>query len=264
MNLPPVNVVICNYNYGKWILGAVSSAINQDYPNISITIVDDCSTDDSWQILSKNLFRGRPHENLANETFDRKRVYIDGPVAKNICINAVRLNKNSGPSQARNVGIELGLETSEVIAILDADDEMYPHKLARCVVELLQSNSVGVVYADYDIHNITENIITREYKEVFSKNRLLENCIVHSGAVIKKKALVDTKEETGFYDYRIKGPEDYDLWMRIAEKFMILHIPESLTLVRQTGLNISSSNHQEFSENYKNGFALIRSKRGLE
>lgn len=263
MNLPKVNVVICNYNYGKWILGAISSAINQVYPNLSITVVDDQSTDDSWQILQKNLFRNRTHENLSNQNFEHKRVFIDGPVAKNIEINVIRLVKNSGPSQARNVALELGINNNEMFAILDADDEMYENKISRCVAELLQANSVGAVYADYDIHNITQNTITREYKEVFSKNRLLESCIVHSGAVIKKQALVDTKEETGFYDYRIKGPEDYDLWLRISDKFMILHIPESLTLVRQTGLNISSSNHQEFNENYKNGFEIIRSKRGM-
>lgn len=263
MNLPKVNVVICNYNYGKWILGAISSAINQNYPNLSITVVDDRSTDDSWQILQKNLFRNRSHENLSNTEYEHKRVVIDGPVAKQIPINVIRLAKNSGPSAARNIAIELGLKDNDMFAILDADDEMYENKIARCVVELLQSNSVGVVYADYDILNITQNTLTREYKEVFSKNRLLQSCIVHSGAVIKKQALLDTKEETGFYDYRIKGPEDYDLWLRISDKFMILHIPESLTLVRQTGMNISSSNHQEFSENYNKGFEIIRSKRGL-
>lgn len=263
MNLPKVNVVICNYNYGKWILGAISSAINQVYPNLSITVVDDCSTDDSWQLLQKNIFRSRPHENLSNKSFEHKRVFIDGPVAKQIQLDAIRLVKNGGPSNARNVAIELGLDKNDMFAILDADDEMYENKIARCVIESLQATSVGVVYADYDILNVTENTLTREYKEVFSKNRLLESCIVHSGALIKKQALIDTKEETGFYDYRIKGPEDYDLWLRISEKFMILHVPESLTLVRQTGLNISSSNHTEFSENYKKGFEIIRSKREL-
>lgn len=251
---PHVTVIIANYNYGDWVLGAIESIKKQDYENISIVVVDDCSKDDSWNLLDATYgpTRDRYFENGEYEGFTIFQNYI----------SCLRLKKNSGPSEARNIGMKFALETynTEVFAILDADDEYYPNKISRCIKTLYSINSIGVVYSDYDILNTLTGIKVREYKEVFSKNRLMESCIVHSGAIIKVSALKSVKEEMGFYDKRIKGPEDYDLWLRIAEKHMIIHIPESLSLVRHTGNNISASNHVEFNENYKNGFEIINKK----
>lgn len=250
---PKVTVIIANYNYSEWLIGAIESVNNQDYKGeISVVIVDDCSTDDSWQKL-KSLKNGTTEfigfDSFSGFSIDSRK------------LTCLKLNKNSGPSEARNVGIEFALLSSpDIIAILDADDEYYPNKISKCVKTLMSVNSIGVVYSDYDILNTKTNCKIREYKEVFSKDRLYQNCIVHSGALIKTKAIIDTKEETGFYDKRIKGPEDYDLWLRISEKYMIVHIPESLSLVRHTGNNISADTHIEFSENYKNGFAIINQK----
>ena len=50
---------------------------------------------------------------------------------------------------------------------------------------------------------------------------------------------VKVEEETGFYDSTMRTCEDYDLWMRISEKYVIAHVAESLTLVRVTGVNSS-------------------------
>ena len=57
--------------------------------------------------------------------------------------------------------------------------------------------------------------------------------------MITKQALVNTKEETGYYDETMRTCEDYDLWMRISEKYIIGHVPLALTNVRVTGLNSS-------------------------
>jgi hypothetical protein len=59
---------------------------------------------------------------------------------------------------------------------------------------------------------------------------------------------MDTEEETGYYDRTMRVCEDYDLWMRISERFLILHIPESLTLVRVTGENSSSTVQKDIWE----------------
>lgn len=258
---PHVTVIIANYNYGQWVLGAIESIRKQDYENISVVVIDDCSKDDSWEKLNNKYNHPGFCELIQNEYcsgFHQPTYHSNS----NFTIACVKLNKNSGPSEARNVGMNLALELykPDVFAILDADDEYYPNKISRCIKTLYSVNSIGVVYSDYDILNTLTNIKVREYKEIYSKNRLQESCIVHSGALIKAVALESVKEETGFYDKRIKGPEDYDLWLRIAEKFMIIHIPESLSLVRHTGNNISASNHVEFNENYKNGFEIINRK----
>jgi glycosyltransferase involved in cell wall biosynthesis len=117
-------------------------------------------------------------------------------------------SKNGGPSSARNIGINYTLEDTDVYAILDSDDEMYENKISSCT-------------------------------------DLVQECIVHSGALILKDALQDVLEDTGYYDETMRTCEDYDLWMRISEKYIIAHVPKSLTKVRVTGDNSSFIVNQE-------------------
>mgnify|MGYP003151183260 FL=1 len=62
---------------------------------------------------------------------------------------------------------------------------------------------------------------------------------------ISKESLEATCEDTGYYDKTMRTCEDYDLWMRISEKFIIAHVPKSLTMVRVTGDNSSFIVNQE-------------------
>ena len=116
---------------------------------------------------------------------------------------------------------------------------MKPSKINRCVSVLKKSPMIGAVYADYDTINTETGKVIREYKEPYSRNKLVMECIVHSGSLITKEALISTKEETGYYDETMRTCEDYDLWMRISEKYIIGHVPLALTNVRVTGLNSS-------------------------
>lgn len=250
------NIIICNYNYEKFVCDAIHSALAQSYRNLQVTIVDDCSTDKSVQVINDTFFKGVPHSKEVIKGFETKLVNIDG-----IDVRFIPLKQNSGPSFARNAAILTTIKHTDVFFILDSDDIYYKNKVARCLAEIaLAPNNIGVVYTDYDIQDVDTGVTARTYKEVYSKDKLMRDCIVHSGAAITKKAIVETAEKTGFYDNRIKGPEDYDLWLRIAEKFMIIHIPESHSLVRITGHSISSANNPQFNENYVNGFNIIRQK----
>lgn len=53
MNNPLVSIVIPTYNREQYIEDAIKSAINQTYRNIEIIIVDNCSTDSTWDILNR-------------------------------------------------------------------------------------------------------------------------------------------------------------------------------------------------------------------
>lgn len=250
------NIVICNYNYEKYVVDAINSALNQSYKNLQITVVDDCSTDNSVKVINDAFFKGFSHSKEEKQGAVVKKV-----IHNNIEIIFIQLLQNHGPSFARNVAIDYTINSTDVFFILDSDDIYYENKVLRCIQEISVSpDLIGVVYTDYDIYNIDTKITARTFKEVYTKGRLYQECIVHSGAAITKKALLDTLEQTGFYDGRIKGPEDYDLWLRISEKFIIVHIPESHSLVRVTGKSISSPKNPEFNQNYTNGFNIIRHK----
>jgi len=86
---------------------------------------------------------------------------------------------------------------------------------------------------------------------------LVQECIVHSGALILKEALEQVLEDTGYYDEMMRTCEDYDLWMRISEKYIIAHIPKALTKVRVTGDNSSFIVNQDV---WQRNWTRIREK----
>jgi teichuronic acid biosynthesis glycosyltransferase TuaG len=100
----PVSVVIPVFNARETMLRAVRSVIEQTHLPGEIIIVDDASTDGTWEEISI----------LQEKT--------TMPVIK-----AIRLEKNSGPAEARNAG--WNIVTGEYIAFLDADDVWHPRKL---------------------------------------------------------------------------------------------------------------------------------------
>lgn len=222
--MKPISIVIINYNYSEWVLQAIESAINQDYQGkITVYIVESGSTDNSLAKINSSFFNMYVPDN-------------DFGAIKKISnireLKLIRLKQNQGPSFARNIAINDALKHSEYVAILDSDDEMYTNKVSKMVSVLESNSAIGVVYADYDIINVDTNVCITEYKEPFDLIRLTQECIVHSGSMISKAALESTLDNNGYYDVNMRTCEDYDLWVRIAKKYIIYHIPESLTLVR--------------------------------
>jgi len=255
MTLSTVTILIANYNDENYIDKAIESAINQDYPGkLNICIVDDGSTDGSWKVIQSYLKNSKRDESHDLEVYKTTNTGRYG----NTNIIAIK-SPNGGPSSARNIGIEYTISFTDIYAILDSDDEMYEDKVSSCIKVFSRGEGmIGVVYGDYDtLHSDTGKII-REYKEPYNRKRLVQECIVHSGSLISKQALEAVLEETGFYDSTMRTCEDYDLWMRISEKFIIAHVPKSLTKVRVTGNNSSFIVNQEI---WRNNWVKVMEKR---
>jgi glycosyltransferase involved in cell wall biosynthesis len=215
--------LIANHNYSQYLEDAIKSAQSQTVKPVTICIVDDGSTDNSWSIITDLV--GGERANVPNlEVYQNLK---DG-----INYFTVKLPKSLGPSTARNIGIDLTHQFTDFYQILDADDVMYSNKLERLFAKINENPEIGVAYGDYDILNVSTGNIVREYKEPFSRRRLLEECIVHSGSMIRKDSLMKARDQFGYYDVNLRCAEDYDLWLRISEKAMICHMPEALTLVR--------------------------------
>ena len=263
IELPLVTVVIANYNYGQYIETAIGSALNQDYPGpLQICVVDDGSTDDSWEKIQNIV----DTDTTKKDDLEIAEKVIVRPDDYEVRVIAIK-RPNGGASAARNTAINYTWEETHAFAILDADDEYYTNKVSRMVQKLLEDPAkIGVVYADYDIHDLNTGKVVREYKQPYSKDVLMGECIVHSNALINKLAFAATNEETGFYDVNLHGPatgefigcsEDYDLWLRISEQFMIVHIPESLAKANITGHNQTTN---VTSEIFYNNFEYMMSK----
>lgn len=240
-NQPNVAIIIANYNYEKYVVQAIDSAVNQDYTNCRIYIANDGSSDNSLQSILAYMNKFSTEKTMVGYP------YYSGKLDKYVNEKITLLDiDNSGASAARNVAIWDAWNWADMFAILDADDVYYPNKVSK-MVEKMQDNNIGVVYADYDIQR--PFYTKREYKQPYDKSILHKECIVHSGSLIKKdmlsRIMLDNKE---FYDSKLHGPlskgfigctEDYDLWLRLSNYCVMVHIPESLSLVRETGHNQS-------------------------
>src|ERR1700693_1450726 len=99
---PLVSIVIVNYNYANFLPAAIDSAIHQTYSPIEILVVDDGSTDESREIISR---------------YQSSIVPI--------------LKRNGGNNSAINAGVKHS--HGKIICFLDADDFYYPDKVTRIV-----------------------------------------------------------------------------------------------------------------------------------
>lgn len=109
-----VSIIMPLYNYGKYLSSAINSVKQQTYPFWELIIVDDCSTDDSYDIalsLCKSDSR----------------------------IKVFRLEKNSGTSVARNFALDHA--SGKYIAFLDSDDEYDNDYLESQVNNICSTNS---------------------------------------------------------------------------------------------------------------------------
>ena len=257
MDTPKVTYIIAHHNYEEFLGSCLESALAQTYPNIHICIIDDCSDGCDGSIIGDNPLSMvmRKYLNPTNitsiDTQSNMQITNSEKMTLICCHDRPR-----GPSYARNRGIELLWDQTDIFAILDADDENYPTKIEKCV-DVIQRHpkDIGAVYADHLTVNTTTGGQKVEYREPFDVHRLFRECIVHSGAVINKLALEHTKEPTGYYDEMMRTCEDYDLWMRIAEKFLIVHIAEPLSLVKVQPRNSTDTVAQQiWNMNYQRVF----------
>ena len=260
--IPKVAVVICNKNYGHFIKDAIQSAALQDYPNKVIYIVDDASEDNSIEEIykargGKEFFRfGEENEQYiaewANPSQDIK--YAE--------IILFKLKKSGGPSRARNFAIKHAIENGcHIVAVLDSDDYMKQSKISIGVSKIMEDpERIGIVYFDYLILNTETNSITYESKLSYDFNKLAQDCIIHSGAIINVLSL----RAVGLYDESLRVTEDYDLFLRICEKYMAIHVPIDGTVVRNQPMNSTSSvSKQKWEEDYKRTKMKMMQRRGL-
>lgn len=219
---PIITVVIPLHNHANWITEAVMSVVNQeDYPKdkIRLVVVDDGSKDDSANVVKwlMNVDATSP----ANTVPETHAGFID-----EIRMMVARFPQARGPAFARNFGINCGWNDTDIFAFLDSDDIYEPQKIAKSVAKF-DNDIVGAVYSDYTTFN-EFGPFRREYKQPFSREVLLRDCIVNCDSLVSKKAF----EACGLFDENMRVCEDYDLWVRISEKFLITHIPESLIKIR--------------------------------
>ena len=115
-----VSVIMPSYNTAKYIKESVESVIRQTYTNWELLIVDDCSTDNTDEVISPFLA-------------DKRIRYLKNPV-------------NSGAAVSRNRALREA--KGRWIAFLDSDDLWYPQKLEK-QIEFMEKHNYSFSYTEY-------------------------------------------------------------------------------------------------------------------
>ena len=232
-NVKKVSVIIPAYNNADLTIKTVKSVLTQTYENIEIIVVDDGSTDD---------------------TKNKLKLFGDG-------IHYI-YKQNGGACSARNVGIKQA--TGEYIAPIDCDDIFYPEKIAKSVECLEKKSDYGFVYTDAYFINRDDNVISnhqisnRPASGWIAPRLILKNFICNSTVVIRKECF----EEVGFFDETIFIPADWDMWLRVSEKYKVAYIDDKLTGYRLTDNYIASNMETAIKETvYVLNKAFVRNNR---
>lgn len=242
-SIPRVAVILPCFNQASWVQDAIESVAKQDdYVSKDIYLVDDASTDGSLDKVRNMLVEYRD---------SGWGVVLD----TNCRINIQSLAINSGPSAARNAGLSMAAidPLSSAYMFLDCDDYYLPTKIGKSVGQWLASpETIGMVYSDYEIER-PDGHRQRSWSEPYSRQRLVQENIINPLSLVSRLAI----EQCGTFDETLRTCEDYDLWLRISERFNIAHIPEVLA-IKRVGPHDSTSTVS--SERWRHDYATVKTK----
>jgi glycosyltransferase involved in cell wall biosynthesis len=215
MSNPIISIVLSVYNAEKYLLKCLQSMKNQTYTNWELVIINDGSTDSSHQIIKDFI------QNLPNK------------------VQYLHLQQNKGLPYCLNLGIQHA--KGIYIARIDADDIMFENRLQKQVHFLEKYPAVGVLgsYA-IDINELGNpiNLFKVAEQDPFLKQNLFASCpFIHPSVMIRKYLLTNGMEYRNKYRYA----EDYDLWIRLADKTQFANLPEPLIKKRVHNQQITFS-----------------------
>ena len=192
---PEISVVIPTYNRRRMLRDAISSVMAQRDVALELIVVDDGSTDGTWE----DLHRGELAQVIA--------------AAPGNCRVDVERTTRRGPAAARNRGA--GLARGDYLAFLDSDDLWAPHKASRQLAYMR-------THPEFPLSQTQEgwmrwgrhvNPGLRHKKlagDIFEPS--LRTCLISPSAVMMRTGLF---HEMGGFDEELSACEDYDLWLRI-------------------------------------------------
>lgn len=178
-----VSVITPVYNAEKFLRETINSVLNQTYTNFEYLLIDDCSTDNSADIVKDY------------EKQDARVKYI-------------RLKENSGAAVARNTGLEQA--QGRYIAFIDSDDVWYPEKLEKQLAYMERENR-AFTYTKYEhISEDGEVQSAPEFPEKLNYEGLLKNTAIACSTVVIDRQVIG--------DFRmplVRKGQDTATWLKI-------------------------------------------------
>ncbi len=223
------SVIIPLYNKANYIRETLNSVLEQTYKHFQVIIVDDGSTDNSFEIVS--------------EIHD-KRI-------------SIYRKQNEGVSIARNYGIHKA--NNKYIAFLDADDIWLPDYLETINGLISKYPQVGIYSTAYKIiyPHKEEDLLYYNEKKKTNKEFIIEDYYkslmnnemfpLWTGAICVKKELFN---KVGFFPEKIKRGEDLDMWLRLCLVSAIAIYNVSKVLYNKKTENNAMSSYNSYKESF--------------
>jgi len=210
---PLVSVLMPNYNGSGYLKAAIESILEQSYQHFEFVIVDDCSTDNSWEIIK--------------EYADRDERIIP-----------IRNEENSGVARSLNHGLQFC--KGEWVARMDSDDISHHDRLLNQLDFLHSTDSdvCGCAMTIIDENGVKSGV--RHYPaHVDSKEISLESPVAHPTVVFR----TDLLHKSGSYNEIFESAEDYELWLRFfRDGAKFVNCNERLYLYRIHSLQVKNLN----------------------
>lgn len=201
-----VSVIMPSYNTGKYIKESIQSVLAQTYTNWELLIVDDCSTDNTDEVI-------------AGFSDERIRYY------KNEINSGAAITRNRALREAKG----------KWIAFLDSDDIWHPEKLERQLL-FMKEYHYAFTYTDYRIRLNGEWLpYINTAPNVIDKRRLYNYCyfstitVMYDAEVI---GLIQVKD--------LRKNNDYAMWLKAIEKSKAYRLPECLSFYIKHDGSVSS------------------------
>lgn len=200
---PKVSVVMSVYNGDSYLNEAIDSILGQTLWDFEFIIVNDGSTDGTGELL---------------RFYDDPRIVVID-------------QSNHGLWMALNKGIQYA--RGEYIARMDADDISHPRRLQYQVEFLEKNRNVALVGASF--HKIhadgrTHFLWSQPTSDGDIKSELPYGNRFNHSSVVFRRAVLD---RVGLY--RKHEAEDYDLWLRISERYAVANLRQPSIKLRRTG-----------------------------
>jgi teichuronic acid biosynthesis glycosyltransferase TuaG len=185
MNL--ISIITPTYNSGIYIKKTIQSVINQTYSNWELIIIDDCSVDNTLEIVK--LFSNNDSR-----------------------IKLLQLEVNSGAAIARNRGLEIA--KGRFIAFCDCDDIWFENKLEYQINFMLEK-SIPISFTSYELINEKGKLLNKVINAVdsISYKEYLKNTIIGMSTSMIDKSLV---KPFMFENFRTR--QDTMLWITLLKR----------------------------------------------
>lgn len=204
-----ISIIMPSYNVANYIGETIESVLNQTFSNWKLYIIDDCSSDNTPNIIKRYA------------SLDERIILISN-------------TKNLGPALSRNTGIKIC--QGRYIAFIDSDDWWYPDKLNKQLA-FMQNNGYEFTFSDYEDCDEHLNVLhTFKQQPILTLKDAQKGCSVGTPG-----AMYDTSRIGKLYMPNMRRSEDWGLWLKILQKTKNAYAyPEALWKYRHLPGSVSS------------------------